>query len=285
MAERRLSKVRKGHQLILSDFENFDKNAFFFQEAQYLLETYYEDIDMFQSHFYPESAYQNSGLLAVPTIKNEPEILIVREFTAETLEKNGDDAIKTDPEKFPELRDFAADTLLKNGTDNNFTMDTLSDQIFLNIFEPENMAVFIHHLSETSDCFQINNFDKTNQANFFSVKHLILDRRKNFHNNNNKKFQNFRFFKSNCNKTFTNQISDFCARFDQLLSRTGNLHFQKNLGGRGHRFLMTVESHISRFKIMFNNIFYKNSFCAGGPLLDILHFSYPVSRFSIAVSR
>ena len=100
LAERRLSKVRKGHQLILSVFENFDKNAFFFQEAQYLLKTYYEDIDMFQSHFYPESAYQNSGLLAVPTIKNEPEILIVREFTAETLEKNDYDAIKTDQRSF-----------------------------------------------------------------------------------------------------------------------------------------------------------------------------------------
>jgi hypothetical protein len=37
------------------------------------------------------------------------------------------------------LRDFAADTLAKNGTDANFTPNTLSDQNFI---LPEIMAVF-----------------------------------------------------------------------------------------------------------------------------------------------
>jgi hypothetical protein len=169
-----------------------------------------------------------------------------------------------DPENLCDFKDFAEHTLEKNGTEANFTLDTLSAPKVKNIFSPENMAVFIPHLRETVNCPKIKH-PKTSHANFFPEKHLISGSPFFYFYNNKEKFQNFRFFKNNFYKNFKNKITNYCDRIYQLLSLTGNFPLCQNLGGRGHRFLMTVESRISRFKIVFN----KNSFCAGGPLLNI----------------
>ena len=72
LAEFRLTKVEKGHQLELTDFSNFDNKSFFFREAQYLHETYYEDLEIFSDHFYP---------------KNKESISESRDFAEQTLTK------------------------------------------------------------------------------------------------------------------------------------------------------------------------------------------------------
>jgi hypothetical protein len=74
------------------------------------------------------------------------------------------------------LRDFAAETLAKNGTDEHFTPDTLSDPIFSNVFEPENMAVFISDSSETGIFHKNNHNGETDHANFFAEKHTTFHR-------------------------------------------------------------------------------------------------------------
>ena len=113
LAERRLQKVRLGNSLNLGDFENFDKNSKFFKEAQFLMETFYEDLEMFSDHFFPKNKFKIRGLTAVPTVKNGSEIVKMRDFAEHTLPKNGPAANLTDQESIFESRDFAAETLKK----------------------------------------------------------------------------------------------------------------------------------------------------------------------------
>ena len=47
---------------------------------------------------------------------------------------------------------------------------------------------------------------------------------------------------------FKNKLSNFFVRFDKFWSWTDQSPDHTNLGGRGHRFGMTLESRISRFK-------------------------------------
>ena len=102
----RLLKMKKN-----SDFKNFNHKSNFFREAQYLLETFYEDLSMFHDHFFRDIKFEDLSLLVAPTKKNHSKSILLRDFAEQTLPKNGADVIIPDPENFPELRDFAANTL------------------------------------------------------------------------------------------------------------------------------------------------------------------------------
>ena len=108
---------------------------------------------------------------------NDPEnICELRDFAAETLEKNGTvanlaDAVFTDRdeilktlEKISVLRDFAAETLQKNCIKSNSRVDTLISAIT----GPENRAIFEQKFHETI-------------KNFRFVAFLTSFLRKNFH--------------------------------------------------------------------------------------------------------
>ena len=56
------------------------------------------------------------------------------------------------------------------------------------------------------------------------------------------------FILLNLFKNFEKQV--LYVRFDQFWSRTDHSFVQTNLGGRGHRFALTLESRISRYKII-----------------------------------
>jgi hypothetical protein len=102
------------------------------------LETFYDDLEMFQG-----LKCENLGLHVVLNTKNELEIVILKDFAAETLTKNGIDAISLDSETCCHLRDFAEDTLLKNGTDINLYVGTRSAGILTDsetIFESKDFA-------------------------------------------------------------------------------------------------------------------------------------------------
>ena len=202
---------------------------------------------------------QNLGLFVVPTIKNASEnvgifkdseiICDLRDFAAETLSKNGTvenlpdrDTILKEIETIFDARDFAAETLKKNGTAANFTLDTLSDPKFINVILPDSKAVCV-----SKDNFRVDTIispisKPENKAIFNQLTLLNLDQH-NFIRFSNffapfsyYKFSNLNYFKSK-----------FCVRFHQFLKYKFYFYIQ-NLGGRGHRFCMTLESRISRFR-------------------------------------
>ena len=204
-------------------------------------------------------------------VSPDPEnIYKLRDFAADTLTKNGVDEILSDPENIFDFRDFAADALLKNGNDTHFSLNTLSDQtlkspeiIFeLNDFaadtlekngteakfttdtlsDPnlnnnllENMAIFVPDVRETYLCIwnsKIESYDCPLFLKYF-MKNKI-----------------FKFLISPNFDKYSQNIILF-VRSDLFWSWTGLSHVISNLGGRGHRFNMTLESHISRFKLLF----------------------------------
>ena len=282
LANFRLLKVRKGHQLDINDFENFDNKSHFFCEAQYLLETYYEDLEMFEKHFFPESTSKNLGLNVVPTIKNDGDSEILRDFAADTLLKNGtdinfhadtlSDAISNDPENNRELRDFAAETLLKNGTAEDLTKDTLRDSHFSNIFLPKNMAISAQQPSETICSFDANSTMDTlsdpilkntnftadslsapNLKNIFPPENMAIFVPDAFINPDKQNFKKFSNFFNNKFSNFNYFWSNFFLKFIQIFTRKLNFRLNINLGGRGHRFMMTLESRIPRIKVISNH--------------------------------
>jgi hypothetical protein len=209
------------------------------------------------------------GLSAVPTIKDDPEIFCdTRDFAAETLKKNGTvanlakvsvdrDAILNDLENMCIMRDFAAETLPKNGIKDDFNADTLSDPNFKQIIKPETMAVFIigadvrvdtlispfsepdnnaifNQITSGTDILKNKICGKTDHAFFPPNKYHIFE------------WSHFllRFF---CHIFFNFNFLKFFNQFCQILTKF-NSSVNINLGGRGHRFMMTLESRISRFK-------------------------------------
>ena len=131
---------------------------------------------------------------------------------------------------------------LKNGTAANFTLDTLSDPKFIIVILPESKTVFV-----SKDNFRVDTIispisKPENKAIFNQLTLLNLDQH-NFIRFSNffapfsyYKFSNLNYFKSK-----------FCVRFHQFLKYKFYFYIQ-NLGGRGHRFCMTLESRISRFR-------------------------------------
>jgi hypothetical protein len=188
---------------------------------------------MFAYHFFPESKRERWGLTVEPASKNGGESEILRDFAEKTLTKNGVDQILLDPETSCDLRDFAEETLTKNGTDANFTADTLSAPNLNIIFSPEKTAISVPEPSETG-IFSINYDGETDHA-FVNQDENNFSKCSNFFAQfSYDKFFNFNFFNLK-----------FFYRFEQIFR---NNHFNINLGERAHRFMMTLESRISRFK-------------------------------------
>jgi hypothetical protein len=82
----------------------------------------------------------------------------------------------------------------------------------------------------------------------------------------NKVFCTFRFFKTIENNKHFFKSTNFFLRFEQFLARYCYSSVLRNLRGRGCRFLMTLESRISRFKLLFSKLLLL-SFQAGGLIL------------------
>ena len=184
----------------------------------------------------------NLGLSVVPAIKNGSENIKMRDFAEETLPKNGCDKMILDPEIFCEMRDFAADTLAKNGTDQNFTPDTLSDPNLKKIILPEIEAVFLPDRYFRADTLISPFFKPEKTAVFDHAEKQPVSLISLFF----AKFDIKQFLKS---KNFNNlKKTKFYFQFHQFWPITGLSHVHKNLGGRGHRFSMTLESRISRFR-------------------------------------
>ena len=116
--------------------------------------------------------------------------------------------------------------------DANLIVDTLSDPNFL---KPENTAVCDPGASETS-IFNINDRETDHaekQPMLFTPNFFA-----NFYFDQFSKYKNFNNFK---NKIYIFHVYQFWPMI-------GLSHVHTNLGRRGHRFCMTLESRISRFK-------------------------------------
>ena len=194
-------------------------------------------IDQCEMRDFAGETLEKKGTVA--NVSDLEKISEMRDFAEETLEKNGTEAVSVKPEIICESRDFAGDTLPKNGTEANLTTDTLSDPNLKNIFLPENKAIFDADAREKILCITDPKIIKktaivqNNCPIFFYY----------FFENKTKNFILLNLFKN-----FEKQV--LYVRFDQFWSRTGHSLVQTNLGGRGHRFALTLESRISRYKII-----------------------------------
>jgi hypothetical protein len=152
------------------------------------------------------------------------------------------------------LRDFAADTLAKNGTEANFISGTISDQNLNKNILPEITVVFAPETYLRVDTLNSPNCkpekvailtNKSHEIVFLFVKNKGLTKCAFFSSEktNSFKFSNFHasfsFYKFS---NFNFLKSFFFVQFDQDV--------QRNLGGRGHRFSMTLESRIPRLKLI-----------------------------------
>jgi hypothetical protein len=208
-----------------------------------LLKNGYDFISPDPENIYNLRDFAEDTLSKNGCVKISTDLEIVCEmgdFAAHTLPKNGSDeniildTLRDGKSTICDLRDFAADTLAKNGTVANFTPDTLSVPNLNNICSPENMAISVPESSETSICSN-SSHGETDHAIFFE-KHEILNSANFF-----KTFSNLHF----CSSKFSNNL---VFQFDKVMSRNTFSHVHINLGGRGHRFNMTLESRIPRFK-------------------------------------
>ena len=227
---------------------------------------------MFQGHFFPKSECENLGLPVVPNTKNELEIVILKDFAAETLRKNGIDAISLNSETCCHLRDFAEDTLLKNGTDINLYVGTRSAGILTDpetIFESKDFAEDTWQKNGTEANFTLDTLSAPNLKNKpyfcqYTSETGIFENQNNgetdhaFFNLYNHNFMKFSIFAHFFNNYFSNFLrSKIFVQFYQKFTQKFDFHVNINLGGRGHRFMMTLQSRISRFKVKYFEPFHE----------------------------